>query len=715
MDLTFLNNDNYHSPGSRISKRRRGKVALMACNRCKALKRRCDGNFNGERNCFNCEKIGLLCEFDERKNPNYVKLLEDKVRSMNNTIKELEKPQKTFEVDYDNSLIQCAASIPLKDESEPAYIGSSGLSVTTLLQSCLISEACKDSAGTESYCIDEVSSSNNSAQIFDQVKELLKDNELVTSYFDNYFSIIHKRYPFLQKSYMKNLHDSRFRLFYDSNIITKTLAVSNFQLLLDKFTLIMIYGIGARLKSDIKSMHSNRTSEPHHLLFYKYALGLNLYVILLSRSISNIQSILLLVVYQLRFPNGPVIWYLVGSALRLCVNFGLHRRNLSLFRQDPYSYINRCRTFWSAYSLERIISNSFGRPFSLSDRDIDIDLPINIDDQITDAPSIKAKFYETYPHYNIEGFQTSQIKNPETRTSDSLAIQYFKLRKIDSRIQSIIYRVDEDFENIPRREITKLQQEMRTWINELPPFLTDYEYDYCLYLYHKQIRSLMQPFLNKLTSDDTLFIDCMQSSIIVCKLSRKIHQTTNYFLSFVSLQTIFLAGISIIYGLLFKKLSWDFEVSEGLRNCTTILVLIAERSPSCHRYRDIVEKLLDKVSVTRNATDVRLELQGQAKDKLPDSTYYGQGSSSFNESFSKSTGGNVPSETGWLDTKKSDTKDNRSHIEGNLNRFNEITKAIEKEEMSELDRIFDFSNLDELFYRLGGVKTSHSDWGIEFL
>jgi hypothetical protein len=63
---------------------------------------------------------------------------------------------------------------------------------------------------------------------------------------------------------------------------------------------------------------------------------------------------------------------LVGVAMRLCIELGLHRQK----RKQAPSVISEIgkRLFWSCYYLDRELSVSLGRPSSIADHDIDVEV-----------------------------------------------------------------------------------------------------------------------------------------------------------------------------------------------------------------------------------------------------------------------------------------------------------------------------------------------------
>jgi hypothetical protein len=58
-------------------------------------------------------------------------------------------------------------------------------------------------------------------------------------------------------------------------------------------------------------------------------------------------------------------------AVRTSVELGLHRNVRDLAETQPHVDQVRKRLFWSALILERKVAITLGRPFSLSDDDID--------------------------------------------------------------------------------------------------------------------------------------------------------------------------------------------------------------------------------------------------------------------------------------------------------------------------------------------------------
>jgi hypothetical protein len=65
----------------------------------------------------------------------------------------------------------------------------------------------------------------------------------------------------------------------------------------------------------------------------------------------------------------------IGLATRICIELGFHRRVSPTMKGGLETEMRR-RIFWSCYCLDRQVSIILGRPFAISDRDIDADVSL---------------------------------------------------------------------------------------------------------------------------------------------------------------------------------------------------------------------------------------------------------------------------------------------------------------------------------------------------
>ncbi|KAK9469155.1 fungal-specific transcription factor domain-containing protein [Lipomyces arxii] len=347
------------------------------------------------------------------------------------------------------------------------------------------------------------------------------------------------------------------------------------------FKLHMIYAIGARYLQ-LSGTYAYIAPDTHYHIAMRY-----LDVLLDSPLVDLIEKLLLVVVFQLRSPSGPGIWHLTGFSVRLCVEAGFHRKlNSSSVLEDQ----RRKKIFWCLYVLERSVSVTLGRPFCISDRDIDVDLPANVDEDIRDEKKLATAIANA---------------SANTLTSMTSAIFIMQIKRIASRIQEKIYRVDKS--EIPSdKKFQKLRKELDDWGQQIisckaftplsstsTPRLFMSE-EYYMLNYHANMRLLFVPQLPMLLSDTEEFKLCLRSSGELCQIYKRLHQylrTVSY--SFLALQASYMAGITLIYCYTKDPSILDAQFLADIRACSTVLYIIAERWPASVQFRDSFEAFLN--------------------------------------------------------------------------------------------------------------------------
>jgi hypothetical protein len=115
----------------------------------------------------------------------------------------------------------------------------------------------------------------------------------------------------------------------------------------------------------------------------------------------------------------------------------------------------RKRLFWSCYTLDRQVSIPLGRPFPISDRDIDAQLPFDVEESCQD----------------IQILERASKVDPDVVRSESSSLTAFlhilRLRRIESSIQQTIYRVDQST-NVTDTEIKFYLDRLENWKNLIP-------------------------------------------------------------------------------------------------------------------------------------------------------------------------------------------------------------------------------------------------------
>ncbi|KAG2018185.1 nuclear protein, variant 3 [Coprinopsis cinerea AmutBmut pab1-1] len=107
--------------------------------------------------------------------------------------------------------------------------------------------------------------------------------------------------------------------------------------------------------------------------------------IIAQATILDLQYYALIVFYFLGTSSPHTAWNLLGIAMRFAIEMGLHRRKGAASPKTKAQSELEKRIFWSLLTLEWLTSTSLGRPPCLHDEDIDIDYPIECDDEYWDS------------------------------------------------------------------------------------------------------------------------------------------------------------------------------------------------------------------------------------------------------------------------------------------------------------------------------------------
>ncbi|TGZ77262.1 hypothetical protein EX30DRAFT_360191 [Ascodesmis nigricans] len=158
--------------------------------------------------------------------------------------------------------------------------------------------------------------------------------------------------------------------------------------------------------------------------------------------LEELQAVLLLAGYALLRPVSPGLWYIVGVALRLAVDLGLHYEDAETEAKvrivgvksekdakREWTRDMRRRLWWCVYTLDRLVSTCVGRPFGISDEVISTQFPSLLDDKyispvtgITPPPP-----GENPPSYKL------------------IANHYLRLRLLQSEILSVLQQQSHTF------------------------------------------------------------------------------------------------------------------------------------------------------------------------------------------------------------------------------------------------------------------------------
>ncbi|CAG99669.1 uncharacterized protein KLLA0_E13993g [Kluyveromyces lactis] len=360
-DNDAVSNSSGNDSNSSSASKKRRKNQGVACCFCKRRRKRCDGGFP---QCGACVNAGIQCTFVDkitgRELPrDYIDRLESKVFDLESKLRSTEE---------DKTIIKLVVGSQLKMNisQDLGSIQENSDSDSTLLRPS-----------------------------YDTAVKLLQ----------LYRIRIHRQYPFLDWPWVLDCFHKVFML------NTKDTKAISF--------VYLVLSIGVDLGEVVEGAHPSS-------LYYGITMD-HINSTLEAGSIRTIQLYLLLIIQLLVKPKESLsddynqLWLLAGVAVRTAVSLDLHRkpgspRSMTHGLEQHVLQNLRSRVFWCAYSIERLIGMTVGRPFCISDVDIDAPLP---ESELEVGSTLGSADCETHMYAN--------------------AIEIFKLRRIQSSICMFVY------------------------------------------------------------------------------------------------------------------------------------------------------------------------------------------------------------------------------------------------------------------------------------
>jgi hypothetical protein len=395
-----------------------------------------------------------------------------------------------------------------EENKEPHYLGpSSGLSIAECL-----SRIVHNAVGSKLLPIN--ASNQPDSMVGSQSKVAPPDDKIGDQILDAYFKNMHIRLPFLDHSEILHLHANRHQSPGPSP-----------QEQFGRFKIFMVYAIGAAI---LQMTETYDSTPPNDFLVTALQFDPTLRE---SLSITSIEAMMLLVLYNLRSSSNSSVWYMIGLAMRICVDFGFHRearyQNLS-----PREAQLRRRLFWSVYIIERYTAWSLGRPFSIAEEEVDAEPPSNMNDTLNGGEGMHKILH-------------SPLMTPEIARKPTLGrfIASIQLQRIVSQIHRRIYRVDKTV-SILVPEIAPLMASLEDFKQSLHS-LDLGDGDFVRMHWNNAIRSLLQPFLNILHPQDKLIGTCLSASGQMCQFFKRLRQRDSSGYLFLLVNSVFMAGLTM--------------------------------------------------------------------------------------------------------------------------------------------------------------------------
>ncbi|KAF8942006.1 hypothetical protein BGZ47_006973, partial [Haplosporangium gracile] len=141
-------------------------------------------------------------------------------------------------------------------------------------------------------------------------------------------------------------------------------------------------------------------------------------------TVSNVQALLLLSMYEYGAARGPRAWMFGGMAVRQAQELGLNREDSSpvfYLKGDWVMRETRRRTFWACFMLDVLASSSSGRPRMMDERDCEVLLPSEDHDWYEERPVVTEMLEEDHDSSSGTEHEPSSKPAKENRESKAAA------------------------------------------------------------------------------------------------------------------------------------------------------------------------------------------------------------------------------------------------------------------------------------------------------
>lgn len=377
-----------------------------------------------------------------------------------------------------------------------------------------------------------------------------------------------------------------------------------------------------------------------------------------------LQSLMLLCQYRMlsvSYSTSASLWHLLGMAARLGLELGLHRE--AVYTISPSHGLSpaaenelkqnleiKRRCFWSLFGMDRVVSNTLGRPMAINLHEIDTAYPsVDESTDMFQSPSVGIfksvscpKWSETTAifahitwHRVIMGKILSHLHNtPKSRMPDApalLAIRRDIAEELDRWRAGVALLPLATPNSGGSSTNNKKQQDKSTfkspnWYN---------------LLYHNSILMLYRPThgSSELAPTSQVLEQIYQASRQSIRSYEALYKTRTLNYTWITLHAVFIVGLSFVYALrthfqskrrqwkswasgasaaavpmsLEAQLSSDPTIAQivaDTRSCSTVLIALSERWNTARGCPDVFGRLSD--AVLADASDFLVKSAQQA-------------------------------------------------------------------------------------------------------
>ncbi|KAL7963285.1 fungal-specific transcription factor domain-containing protein [Trichoderma compactum] len=366
-----------------------------------------------------------------------------------------------------------------------------------------------------------------------------------------------------------------------------------------------------------------------------------------------LQAVLLLANFALLRPVPPGLWYIVGVAVRLAVDLGLHHEDGTDIEgngQDAPDHSEsrdgngghsdrgrrlwirdmRRRLWWCTYSFDRLVSTCVGRPFGISDQVITTEFPSVLDDAfITPNGFLDPPSGEDHPSYKRVAHHYFRLRMLQSEILQVLQYNQAQIarttgaqaRSLDldrNRLLPSPYLVHFDSYRSWRMDIDR---RLREWKDNAPSrqdtgvaFSTEFlflNYWQAIVLLYKQSLSIPAMFegeynpsneVNSPTAftaelredEERIYLKVAEAGQKILRIYRQLHLSSLVSYTYLSTHHLFMAGISYLYAIwhspaVRSRLTMD-EVDFTVLAAKSVFTDMIDKCPPAETCRDAFDR-----------------------------------------------------------------------------------------------------------------------------
>ncbi|CAG9988020.1 unnamed protein product [Clonostachys byssicola] len=398
-----------------------------------------------------------------------------------------------------------------------------------------------------------------------------------------------------------------------------------------------------------------------------------------QNSAEGVQCLLLIYLFTLHSPVlGFNPWYLNYQCLAAIVDLGFHHDIVSTQSVDRYGGEMRRRIFWVAYSVDRILASTLGRPIGFGDEACDLkvkpmelllgelhadaasQMPDLLDDQQLELLRTNGQFPEPSPNIDM--------------SSSSCSLVHFKLALFNSEIIYVLHSKaaapEYTYPQVPDIDTWKsgLYTRLLSVHEEFSDLQSEHKYLWllCEIRYHEVVMLLFRPTPRLRHPGQASLYQCFTSAEATINLWKNLADSNRISYSWSSVHSICLSAITVLYCIwMVRDLAVSTEISDLTQTMMTAISLLSasgEYWSDASRCRDSLNNLAAAtikwlVGVRANTMATAQPQDPVARPEPPSYTELGNSMPQCNETAAQILPGNMPDrglqwdpDFPWIDT-----------------------------------------------------------------